>query len=283
MPPTTQASPTRTLTHATTLLYISPMHSSSSRTLAQRAFSLVELSIVLVILGLLIGGILSGQSLIRAAELRGVSTDLQRFNTAIYTFRDKYFALPGDMTNAQSFWNVRAVGSNLVCQQTINVTTGTCNSDGNGQINYVSGDTAYHERFLSWQHLAYAGLIEGSYTGASANATVQQYAAGINMPRGRISNSAYLLTYLAGPVSGNIEWFDGAYSVNQIYMDGKIKPEEMWNIDVKLDDGKPATGIIYATKTTGTWSPGCATSDLVSAEYALSSNSNLCLVWMSLR
>ncbi|MFZ4541879.1 MAG: type II secretion system protein [Rickettsiales bacterium] len=54
------------------------------------AFSLVELSIVLVILGLLVGGILSGQALIRASELRSVSTEQQRYFTAIQTFRDKY-------------------------------------------------------------------------------------------------------------------------------------------------------------------------------------------------
>lgn len=60
-----------------------------------KAFSLVELSIVLVILGLLTGGILAGQSLIRAAELRAVSTEYSRYITATQSFRDKYFAVPG--------------------------------------------------------------------------------------------------------------------------------------------------------------------------------------------
>ena len=63
----------------------------------QRGFTLVELSIVLVILGLLVGGVLSGQSLIRAAELRAVSTEHSKFVTAMNSFRDKYFAAPGDM------------------------------------------------------------------------------------------------------------------------------------------------------------------------------------------
>ena len=63
---------------------------------AQPGFSLVELSIVLVILGLLTGGILAGQSLIRAAELRSISTDYSRYIAAVQAFRDKYFALPGD-------------------------------------------------------------------------------------------------------------------------------------------------------------------------------------------
>lgn len=59
-------------------------------------FSLVELSIVLVILGLLVGGVLTGQSLIRASELRKFMNTMERYKAATYTFRDKYFALPGD-------------------------------------------------------------------------------------------------------------------------------------------------------------------------------------------
>lgn len=74
------------------------------------AFSLVELSIVLVILGLLVGGVVAGQSLIRAAELRSVSTDYQRFLTATLTFRDKYFALPGDFTMASRVWGLLTEG-----------------------------------------------------------------------------------------------------------------------------------------------------------------------------
>lgn len=69
----------------------------------RNAFSLVELSIVLVILGLLTGGILAGQSLIRAAELRAVSTEYNRHFTAIQSFRNRYMALPGDMNNATRF------------------------------------------------------------------------------------------------------------------------------------------------------------------------------------
>ena len=74
---------------------------------AVSAFSLVELSIVLVILGLLTGGILAGQSLIRAAQLRAVSTEYSRYVASINSFRDKYFGWPGDLRNATAFWSVR--------------------------------------------------------------------------------------------------------------------------------------------------------------------------------
>ena len=80
-------------------------------------FSLVELSIVLVILGLLTGGILAGQNLIRAAELRSVTTQFQNYHAAVMTFRDKYFALPGDMANAEDFWGLCLLELALTQQQ----------------------------------------------------------------------------------------------------------------------------------------------------------------------
>ena len=60
----------------------------------QSAFTLVELSIVLIIVGLLVGGVLTGQALIRAAELRAITTEKDKYITTLYAFRDKYQALP---------------------------------------------------------------------------------------------------------------------------------------------------------------------------------------------
>ena len=175
---------------------------------ATRGFSLVELSIVLVILGLLTGGILAGQSLIRAAELRSVTADLARYQTASMTFRDKYLAYPGDMPNATRFWGVRAgTGSDVTCHQTIATTTGTCNGDGNGRSEGISGDVTLGERFLFWQHLAYAGLIEGSYTGASASAASEVRVAGTNMPPAKMSNGIFGSGFSTGPQSGSTQYF----------------------------------------------------------------------------
>lgn len=247
-----------------------------------RAFSLVELSIVLVILGLLVGGVLSGQSLIRASELRSVSADLARYQTAVYTFRDKYFALPGDMTNATTFWGVRAsTGSDVTCHQTINSTTGTCNGNGDGRIDFIAGDATFGERFLGWQHLVRAGLIEGNFTGASTNASSEVRVAVVNLPVGKISNARFHFWYAPGPQSGNIQYFDGPYMHNTFGFTNPsgypLKPEEAWNIDIKLDDGKPAIGRIFTFKNTSTWTPGCATTDVVStAEYALNNSNKIC-------
>jgi prepilin-type N-terminal cleavage/methylation domain-containing protein len=131
---------------------------------SKRAFSLVELSIVLVILGLLVGGVLSGQSLIRAAQLRAITAEYSRYVTATQSFKDKYFALPGDMNNATSFWGAAdgSTGLTAACFGAAGTGTQTCNGDGSGTIYPTS---ASDESLRFWQHLARAGLIEGSYTG----------------------------------------------------------------------------------------------------------------------
>jgi prepilin-type N-terminal cleavage/methylation domain-containing protein len=109
--------------------------------LPSRGFSLVELSIVLVILGLLVGGVLSGQSLIRASELRKVTTEYTSIVAAVGSFREKYLYLPGDFPNASQFWGAAAAGAG--CWFTPNPgTVPTCSGNGDGrlsQVNYTPG------------------------------------------------------------------------------------------------------------------------------------------------
>lgn len=95
-----------------------------------RGFSLVELSIVLVILGLLVGGVLAGQSLIKAASARKTLAWNTGMQTNFNTFRDKYFALPGDMTNATDFWGRSTAAGVCTGQPGTPSATGTCNGDG---------------------------------------------------------------------------------------------------------------------------------------------------------
>lgn len=249
-------------------------------------FSLVELSIVLVILGLLVGGVLAGQSLIRAAELRSLSTDMTRFNTATQTFRDKYFAIPGDMANATQFWGAQDAGDGLGTDCTNVSSSGilTCNGDGNGTVCATNGQCYESHRF--WQHLANAGLIEGSFTGIARNTTNQSGStAGVNAPLMRMANITAQPREI-GVVSGFADLYDGNY--NGSFYVGKpacatcnpngafLKTEEAWNIDTKIDDGKPALGRLrtYKFGNATAWaadSANCADSATpASAQYNLS-------------
>src|ERR1700685_2558728 len=68
-------------------------------------FTLIEMSIVLVVIGLVVGGVLVGQDLIRAAYVRAQITQIEKFNTAVNTFYGKYQALPGDMNATTALAN----------------------------------------------------------------------------------------------------------------------------------------------------------------------------------
>lgn len=205
---------------------------------SRTGFTLVELSIVLVILGLLVGGVLTGQSLIRASELRSITTQYNAYVTAVNAFKDKYFALPGDMTNAQSFWGI-AHATPATCATTVGTGTQTCNGDGNGA---VSGTT---EIYRFWQHLANAGLIEGTYSGVAATTP--------NSAAGKMSGTNWYVDNW-GTTSSFAQVFDG--TINNMLTISRtgsnamfLKPDEVWNIDMKIDDGKPATGKVVLRTT----------------------------------
>ena len=223
------------------------------------AFSLVELSIVLVILGLLTGGILTGQTLIRAAELRAVTTEFQRYQSAVNTFRDKYFALPGDMRNATDFWGIAAgsAGNDSTCFAASNTGVTTCNGNGDGRVGDHTSEG--HERFRAWQQLANAGLIEGTYSGAGGGTTDLQGLIGVNVPRSKLNNAGWYIRTCCNHdtdyTAGNTRAFQGTYGnmfdygaerADNTTQNPVMAPGELWNIDTKLDDGMPGLGMLAA-------------------------------------
>lgn len=235
-----------------------------SRVLHTRAFSLVELSIVLVILGLLVGGILAGQSLIRASELRAVTAEFDRYVVATRAFRNKYMGLPGDILNATDFWGT--AGACPGTTSTGSTTPATCNGNGNGQLQVTFAGS--NETFRYWQQLANAGLIEGTYTGVSAleGSPLDLYSAlGSNVPRSKLSNAGWAIYHLGTITESNLNYyganygnifFYGAQSGYTTYR-AALPPEEAWNIDTKIDDGKVATGMVTGIEFQGGISTPC--------------------------
>lgn len=276
------------------------MLSRTSHAFARHAFSMVELSIVLVILVLLVGGVLSGKSLIKSAELRSVLRDFDRYQSAVLAFRDKYQALPGDMPNAVRFWGAQAGattdGKDAICAALTTVGTGTatCNGDGDGMIDYDNDggfppeDDSMYEVWRAWQHLSNTGLIEGRYTGVAINAlyAFAGYSPGVNAPRGRMNNSFWTMwrvpanrTWSPTPgvnymVFGSTTGPDPDMALR--WHNPVLTPEDQWNIDTKLDDGKPYTGRVMDTSTTNT--PDCTTSETyATAQYNMAYTSLACV------
>src|ERR1700730_14283222 len=102
---------------------------------SQESFTLIELSVVLVISGLIVGGVLVGKELIDQATARKVISDIEKFKTAVYTFEGKYNCLPGDCANATQFWD-----TDSSCPNTPNNSvpkTATCNGNGDGKIGVI--------------------------------------------------------------------------------------------------------------------------------------------------
>ncbi len=249
----------------------------------RHAFSLVELSIVLVILGLLTGGILAGQSLIRAAELRAVSTEYNRYTAAVMAFRDKYFQLPGDMSNATKFWTTATYCPGTAAQGS--TTAATCDGNGDYQINTSGGSG--NELYRFWQHLANAGLVEGTYSGVAGPTDGNESLIGSNVPRSRLNSAGWTIYWLGNqPTSASLwpgdygnAWMFGASRTGDPTTGAVLKPEEAWNIDTKIDDGLPRSGVVVPYKPAVVANCTDSSSDTTAA-YALSQTGANCNLFM---
>jgi prepilin-type N-terminal cleavage/methylation domain-containing protein len=118
----------------------------------QSGFTLVEIAIVLVIIGLLLGGILKGQEMITQAKIKNVITDFNGIASALYAYQDRYRQLPGDDLNAATRWTIPACASG---------------TQGNGVIEGVYNQTGF-ETNCFWQDLRNAGFVAGQGTGPSS-------------------------------------------------------------------------------------------------------------------
>ena len=117
----------------------------------QSGFTLIELAIVLVIIGLLLGGVLKGQELINSAKVKNMATDFKNVQVYIYGYQDKFKALPGDDGQVATHLKGATVA-----------TTGTV-SNGVIQGDWDS-ETGTDESVLFWQHVRLANLASGPTT-----------------------------------------------------------------------------------------------------------------------
>ncbi len=178
----------------------------------QTGFSLIELAIVLVIIGLLLGGVLKGQELINSAKAKSMIADFKNAQIFIYGYLDRYRALPGDDAAASS-----------------HVSGGT-NGDGDGVIEGAwNSSTTSDESALFWQHVRLAGLSTGPSNVNSADFFPR------NSEGGRIGVQSI---NGAPPIAG----LTGTYVTCSQNLSGSIAKQ----IDVNLDDGETSTGNVMA-------------------------------------
>lgn len=229
---------------------------------AQAGFTLIELSIVLVIIGLIVGGILIGQDMIKSAELRATVTQLERYSAAVNTFRSKYNGLPGDLANYSNF-NFQATGR----------TGGAGLGDGNALLQSCdpAANPGYFcgENKMFWSDLATANMIAESTTGAATAAAAAVTAANLptQMPLAKMGKSTFIT--VASTTGLNYYLISGLTAVaasGAPTLSDTITPQEAFQIDTKMDDGIPNRGIVVAATDVANLDAGAATGALAAAD-----------------
>jgi prepilin-type N-terminal cleavage/methylation domain-containing protein len=243
------------------------------KNLAKKAgFTLIELSIVLVIIGLIVGGVLVGQDLIKAAEIRATIGQIEKYNTAINTFQSKYNGKPGDITAGLTGQAAQFGLSYESAPAQGGLGGNIGHGDGNGLIEGgAAGATNFiGEPLYLWKHLGEANLVDGSYgvVGASAPSSPDvdgtPSAAVTNIaqsePQAKLGPSGFVQAYSESGLNYyQIIPTTGISSAGAItYGTTGMTPTQAYNIDAKLDDGAPNTGIVRAKSLGTAGNPGSA-------------------------
>jgi prepilin-type N-terminal cleavage/methylation domain-containing protein len=204
----------------------------------QSGFTLVEIAIVLVIIGLLLGGVLKGQELVNSAKVKNIISEFKTTQLLIYGYQDKFKAIPGDDSNAVAHLGAGA---------TLTPTAATL-SNGRIEGNFNSV-TATDESVAFWQQVRLAGLATGSTDFSSAAAIAAAVPRNADGGRLGIQSTAPITT------------MTGAYFVCSDAISGKLAKQ----IDITLDDGNTFTGSVRVTATgyTGTATAAIATASIV--------------------
>ena len=196
-----------------------------------RGFTLIEIAIVLVIIGLLLGGVLKGQELIASARVRNLISQQEGIKAAFFGFQDRFRALPGDYTAA-----------------TTNITGAGGNGNGNGQIESAAipvGGSKAQEDILAWDLLSHAGFINGSYTFATAPTDNPP-----SNPKNPYNVYLQLVYDAAWGVAGN------TIVIHNVKTGSQFPVETLAEVDRKIDDGLPYSGgFQFSAYASGTGNP----------------------------
>ncbi len=230
-------------------------------TTKKKAFSLIELSIVLIIIGLLVAGVTGGASLIKNAELRSLMTEARGYQVAVNAFKERFQALPGDFNSAVGAMTGTAGSSNCAGS-----TSAVCGNN-NGQIEFYNSNVtattvaARMESNIAWQQLKNGGFVDALFTPTSADAdsggavSSTVLTPGSNIPGSKFKNAGWIFDFLNSQnvviVTGAVTGAGAASSTAVTAVaTNVIIPVDALSIDTKLDDGIANAGKVRAHAST---------------------------------
>jgi prepilin-type N-terminal cleavage/methylation domain-containing protein len=184
----------------------------------ERGFTLVEIAIVLVIIGLLLGGILKGQEMITQAKIKNVISDFSGISAAYRGYQDRYRAIPGDDANAAGRWSGATAGGGN------GVVAGTYNNGG-------AACATTSEACLWWDHLRRSGFVAG---------------AGLNQPLNALSGIVGVQTgdgaATPGPALGGALGAGGFFGL--MMCSANLPDKVAIATDTQMDDGVRTSGTV---------------------------------------
>jgi len=210
----------------------------------QKGFTLIELSSVIMVVGVIVSAIVVGQVMMTKSRLMSVLTEVSQYKGVINSFYNKYNGYPGDIINASMLWcSATCPGSsNNIANCTTDVgTAGYCNGNGDGYI-YWTGGVNNDESMRAWQHLYLANMLPVKYTGIHATAWDNIY--NTNIPQSQVYPTAGYVFYHSGlfdpaTIERNTLFFANFYTTT---FSPVIAPPDAYAMDTKIDDGRPKTG-----------------------------------------
>jgi prepilin-type N-terminal cleavage/methylation domain-containing protein len=209
----------------------------------QSGFTLIEIAIVLVIIGLLLGGVLKGQELINSAKVKNLATDFKNIPVFIYGYQDKFKSLPGDDANV----TINLPPPAATCAPV--ATAGKCML-GNGVIEGNWNDSSIaSESYMFWQHVRLAGLAPGSTDPSTPATYIPTNAVGgiIGIQSGTTSTATTPIKDLSATPAA----IRGSYVICSAGILGKYVKQ----LDTTMDDGNTATGSMMAGTPTAAGTP----------------------------
>jgi prepilin-type N-terminal cleavage/methylation domain-containing protein len=226
------------------------------------AFTLVELSIVLVIIGMIMGAIAAGNNLVKNAKVRAVISEVTEFRVAVNSFKNQYDQIPGDYNKAGFTWPT--------CDASGGNSAANCNGNGNNKIDQNTTGYVNDEMYRFWQHLVLAKMLQGGYSGIEVGRGQETTAVNnnLNTPTSRFGDGgAYYLSW-AIPAGSSI--------YNNYFVLGRLVSGQATTaittaaatqyIDSKIDDGLPYTGNTLSQN--GLSAPGnCTTGSGITMTY----------------